>query len=504
MSTLTGRAQMRRLLQQVPAKLGAAWLTNVARPVRGFRVAYLPLLTVYFAYGALGLIDVTRDMWIKEELALAPAELAGIGVWLSLPWTIKMVFGHLVDSVPLFGSQRRSYILIGAACIASGMLTLAGAAGGWFPQYSADHLYILGAMLIVIGTVIQDVVADAMSTEVVSRVDATGNPRPEDELRAELGMVQVLGRLALGIGILSVAGLSGWLAQFLARETVFLLGLVIPAITVCAVLLIRSESHERHPIDWRILGGGLAFGAVVLALALSGLQFAQELIFIVSMAVICTMLFFVTRELDTPTRRAILFTTIIIFAFRATPTVGDGYFWWTLDVLKFDEAFYGNLRQTAAVIGLVAMWMFSKQLTESSVTKVLFWLAVAGAVLSLPNISLYFGFHHWTEQTFGFGARAIAVIDAAAASPFVQLSMIPLLTLIAFYAPAGNRATWFALMASLMNMALVAGQLQTKYLNEIFVVQRGDYAELGWLLIAAAVLGFVIPISAIVLFGRRT
>jgi hypothetical protein len=83
----------------------------------------------------------------------------------------------------------------------------------------------------------------------------------------------------------------------------------------------------------------------------------------------------------------------------------------------------------------------------------------------------------WTEEAFGFGARASTTAIAAAASPFAQLSMIPLLTLIAFYAPAGHRATWFALMASLMNMALVAGQLQTKYLNELFIVQRGDYSE---------------------------
>ena len=233
------------------------------------------------------------------------------------------------------------------------------------------------------------------------------------------------------------------------------------------------------------------------------MPFGQELIFTLSMAVICTMLVFVTRELDSKTRRAILFTSIIIFAFRATPAVGDGYFWWTLDVLKFDEAFYGMLRQTAAIIAIVAMWMFSKQLTEYSVTKVLFWLAVAGAILSLPNIGLFYGLHHWTEATFGFGARTIAVIDAATASPFVQLSMIPLLTLTAFYAPAGHRATWFALMASLMNMALVAGQLQTKYLNQLFVVGRGEYAELGSLLIIAVVLGLVIPLAAIVLFGRR-
>src|SRR6188474_364138 len=188
----------------------AAWMPSLMRPILGFRRSYLPLLMVYFAFGALGIIDVSRDMWIKERLTLTAADLAGIGVWLSLPWTVKMVFGQLVDSVPIFGSQRGSYILIGAVFTASGMLTLAGAAGGWTAFSQADHLYILGAMLIVVGTVIQDVVADAMSTEVVSRVDAAGNARPEDEVRAELGMVQVLGRLALGIGILSVAGLSGW------------------------------------------------------------------------------------------------------------------------------------------------------------------------------------------------------------------------------------------------------------------------------------------------------
>jgi hypothetical protein len=211
----------------------------------------------------------------------------------------------------------------------------------------------------------------------------------------------------------------------------------------------------------------------------------------------------VTRELDRETRRAIFFTSIIIFAFRATPSVGDGYFWWTLDVLKFDEAFYGILRQTAALIAIAAMWMFSKQLTEYSVVAVLFWIAVAGTVLSLPNIGLYYGLADWTEANLGIGARAIALVDAATASPFGQLSMIPLLTLVAYYAPVGHRATWFALMASLMNMALVAGALQTKYLNQIFVVQRGDYSELGLLLITATALGLILPLAAIALFGRR-
>jgi hypothetical protein len=478
-------------------------VASLLQPIQAFRLHYVPLLMVYFAYGALGLIDVTRDMWIKESLTLSPADLAGITVWLTLPWTVKMVFGELVDTVPLLGSQRRSYILIGASCTASGLVILAGAAGQWITFLLAHQLYVLGAMLIVLGTVIQDVVADAMSTEVVARTDADGKPRPDDEVKADLGMVQVLGRLALSAGILAVAGISGWLASFLSRETVFLLALVVPAISVVGVLLIPSETTERRPIDWRILGGGLAFGTTVVLLGLGGVPFAQEIIFVLSMAVVCTMLVFVTRDLEAKSRHAILFAVIIIFAFRATPAAGDGYFWWTLDVLKFDEAFYGILRQTGAVLSIVAMWLFSKQLTEYSVAKVLFWIAVAGTILSLPSVGLVYGLHEWTEQQFGFGARTIAIVDAATASPFVQLSMIPLLTLTAYYAPAGHRATWFALMASLMNLALVAGSLQTKYLNQILTVERGHYDELGVLLVAAVTLGLVIPLSAIALFGRR-
>ena len=90
-------------------------IVDLLQPVRALRLRYLPLLMVYFAYGALGVIDVTRDVWVKEALTLSPAELAAIGVWLTLPWTIKVVFGELVDSVAIFGSRRRAYILIGAA-----------------------------------------------------------------------------------------------------------------------------------------------------------------------------------------------------------------------------------------------------------------------------------------------------------------------------------------------------------------------------------------------------
>lgn len=481
------------------AQLEAALLN----PIRAFRPRYLPLLMVYFAYGALGLIAVAESFWVKKALTLSPAELAALNVWITLPWTVKMVFGELVDSVPILGSQRRIYVFLGATLIAAGMLLLAGAAGGWLSFASPENLYRLGAFVSVLGVVIQDVVADAMSTEVVDRENPDGTPRDKDEVERELGMVQVLGRLALSLGMFCVAGLAGWIASVYSYESVFLAGLIIPLISVSGALLISLRPVECRPIDWRILGGGLVFGLFVLTLAGTNVPFNQEIVFIVSMSVICGMLWRIVGQLDVETQRTIFFAALIIFIYRAMPLAGQGYTWFVIDVLGFDEAFQGTLNQIGAALALLGMWLFSDAITRRPVAQVLLWLTVITTILSLPAFGLTLGLADWTERVFGFGARTIAIIDAATTSPFAQLSMIPLLTLIAIYAPAGHRATWFALMASLMNLALVAGALQTKYLNEIFVVSRGNYENIPYIVGICLVAGFVVPVAAILILGRR-
>ena len=475
----------------------------VVTPVRAMRLRYLPLLMVYFSYGALGITGVAQSFWIKKELTLEPADLAAIGVWTTLPWTIKMVFGQFVDSVPLAGSRRRVYVFIGAALVASGMTMLAGAAGGWLTFASPDVVYVFAALVTVIGVVLQDVVADAMSTEVVDRELPDGTPRPKADVERELGMVQVLGRLALSFGIFSTAGLAGWLAQVYSYEAVFLMGLIIPVISVSGALLVRLESTERKPIDWRILGGGLVFGATVVAIGVGGLPLGQELVFVVSMGIVGAMLVRVTAELDHDTRMKIFYAAIIIFVFRASPGTGEGYRWFTIDVLGFDEAFYGTLAQIGAGLAMAGMWLLSDVITRKPVAFTLLWLTIVGTVLSAPNLILVYGLHEWTSEAFGIGARTIALLDTTIESPFAQLSMIPMLTLVAIHAPEGRRATWFALMASFMNLALVAGQLQTKYFNEFFDITRGNYETLGPLIVTVIAIGFVVPMTAILLLGRR-
>jgi MFS family permease len=472
-------------------------------PVRAMRLAYLPLLMVYFAYGAMGLTAVADAFWLRKELTLSAEAIAQLGAWLMLPWAMKMVFGELVDTVALFHSRRRAYVLLGASLIAAGLLLLAGAASKVLTFAAPERLYIAAQILIVVGLVLQDVVADAMSTEVVARANPDGTARPKEDVDRDLGMVQILGRLALSFGLVTVSWLGGWLAGKVGYATVFLIALVIPLISASGALLVHLETSENRPTDWTILGGGLAFGAAVLSIALTGIPLGQELTFVVSLTVIVLMLARVTRDIDPVTRSRIAYAALIIFAFRATPAIGEGFRWFSIDQLGFDESFFGWLAQIGAVVALFAAWFLSDFITRKPVATVLLWLTLIGTVLSIPTLMLVFGVHEWTSANLGIGARTIAVIDSAATSPLVQLSMVPLLTLVAIYAPPARRASWFALMASFVNLALVAGQLATKYLNAWFVIERGTYDNLPALTVTVVLLALVVPLAAILAFGRR-
>jgi hypothetical protein len=462
----------------------------------------LPPLLIYLAAGASGFTAIAETFWVRQALGLEAAALLALAAWLTVPWTLKMVFGHLVDTVPILGSRRRAYILIGAALQGGAMLALAAAAAGW-TGVAAEVVYVAASLFSVVGLVVQDSVADAMTTEVVDRMNPDGTPRDPERVQAELGDVQVLGRVALMGGAFAVAGLGGIAAQMLPTATVFLIGAAVPLLSIAAAVLARESPTARQPTDWRIIGGGAAFAAALLALGLLDPPFAPEIGLLLSLGVLIWLLRTTMEGVPRETKVAMAAAAAVIFAFRAAPPAGPGVQWWQMDVLGFDQGFFGVLAQIGTGLAIAASLLLGARVVRLPLTQVLAWLTILGAVFSLPTIAMLFGFHHWTEANLGFGARTIGLVDTALSAPLAQLGMIPMLTLIAVHAPPGRQATWFALVASLMNLALQAGNIVSRLLNMAFPVARGDYVQLPALVIAATVVGLVIPLAAIALLGGR-
>ena len=397
-------------------------------PIRAMRLAYLPLLMVYFAYGATGLTAVAQTFWVKRDLTYTPAELA------SLERMVRAAVDHQ-DGVRRTGRHRAD------ARLAAALLRVRrrrpdrrqlracwpAAAGSWFPWMRADTLFVLASLLSVIGVVLQDVVADAMSTEVVPRINADGSPRAKAEIDHDLGMVQVLGRLALGFGIFSVAGLSGWLAQIVSYQTVFLCGTGRAA----GVDLGRAAGRRSSPASsGRPTGASWAAASPTVpswcCSASSDLPLNQEIVFVVSMGVVMWMLRRGGRRDRGGDAHAHDLCGHHHLRLPLHAERGRG-----LPLVHHRRAglrrgFYGVLQQLGATIAIVAAWLFSDVVTRKPVAQVLLWLTILGFVLSLPTLGLVMRLDTITERLFGFGARSIAIFDAAASSPLDQLSMIPL------------------------------------------------------------------------------
>jgi hypothetical protein len=178
--------------------------------------------------------------------------------------------------------------------------------------------------------------------------------------------------------------------------------------------------------------------------------------------------------------------------------VGQGYSYWAIDRLGFDQEFLGILAQVSSVLSLAGLIVFRKAITRRPVSVTLFWVTIAGSLLYLPTIGLFYGANEW----LGVSPRMFAFIDTTIAAPLGQLSMVPMLALIARTAPAGAEATMFAIMASLMNLALSASELFTRYLNTFFAVSQHDYGNLGRLMIAVGLIGLA-PLLALPLLRRE-
>jgi hypothetical protein len=396
--------------------------------------------------------------------------------------------------------------------------------------------------------VVQDVVADAMTVEAVPVNDDAGNPIADAEVRVMHTTMQTLGRFAIILGVVFVAALN--IFMFTGIETmtaadkariyanIYLMALAIPLVSISGVALatvlrrVRESALRRQGLsadevariialpaagteaNWWILGGGLAFVVFTVSLGLSPVAYAQEIIFVGSMAIVLFLISRLLRELKPDVRLALLGTALIVFVFRAVPLPGAGLTWFEIDVLGFDQRFLSILNLIASGLALAGMVLLRPLMASRSIAYLVMLLTVAGGILSLPNIGLYYGVHHWTAAMTGgiVDARFIAVIDTAIESPLGQIAMIPMLAWIAKNAPAHLKATFFAVMASFTNLALSASSLGTKYLNEIFLITRevrdratgtvqvpADYGELGWLLIVVTVIAVAVPLGVIFL-----
>ena len=323
-------------------------------PIRAFRPRYLPLLMVYFAYGALGLIAVAESFWVKKALTLTPGAACRAR-------RLDDAAVDREDGVRRAGRQRADPRLAAALlCVhRCGFHRRRHAAarrrGGRLAHLRQPREPLSPRRL-------RDRARRRDPGRRRRRHEHRGGRSRESRRhaahqgrgrsRARHGAGAGAPRLSLGIFV--VAGLAGWIASIYTYETVFLVGpRSFRSISVSGALLDHAEAggaaadrlaHSRRRHRLRRLRAGACLGRRAvqpgdrvrrvdggrLRHAVARRRRAR-----------CR-----ARSERSSMRR------VIIFVYRAMPLAGQGYTWFTIDVLGFDEAFQGMLAQIGAGLAL--------------------------------------------------------------------------------------------------------------------------------------------------------
>lgn len=201
---------------------------------------------VYFSQGIGGLAGQPLFFYLKETLGLPASTVMVLGSVTTIPWMVKPLYGWISDTFPLWGTRRKSYMILGGCLSAATAMFI-----GIIPTLSLVALYTV-LTLDSLGGAIKDVAVDGIMVEEGQRLGLTGR-------------IQAIqwGSLTLATVITGLAG--GYIAEHFDYHLAFKLVAIFPLL-VAGLAFFYDERPARSPERAPSLAGLLKDKQLLLAM----------------------------------------------------------------------------------------------------------------------------------------------------------------------------------------------------------------------------------------------
>ncbi|MBE9062181.1 folate/biopterin family MFS transporter [cf. Phormidesmis sp. LEGE 11477] len=352
------------------------------------------ILIVYFVQGILGLARLAVSFFLKDDIALSPAEVSALMGIAALPWTIKPVFGFLSDGLPIFRYRRRPYLIL------SGVI----GAIAWLSLATVVHTGLsatIAILLTSLSVAISDVIVDSLVVE-----------RAREEDQGNVGTLQSLAWGASAVGGVITAYLGGLLLERTSNQVIFGITATFPLV-VCGVAWLIAED----PVTEK-----------------SNLEVVINQVRLLKQAV---------------SQKVIWMPALFLFLWQATPTADSAFFFFSTNELGFAPEFLGRVRLVTSLASLIGIWIFQRFLKEVSFRKIFGWSTLISAALGMTTLLLV----THANRSLGIDDQWFSLGDSLVLTVAGQIAFMPVLVLSARLCPAGVEATLFALLMSVVNLA---------------------------------------------------
>jgi folate/biopterin transporter len=394
----------------------------------------IAILSVYFVQGILGLARLAVSFFLKDELALSPAQVAALMGIAALPWVIKPLFGFLSDGLPLFGYRRRPYLILSGLMGTVAWLSLATVVN---TAWAATGAILLSSLSVAIS----DVIVDSLVVE-----------RARKESLSDSGSLQSLTWGASAVGGLITAYLSGWLLQHFTTQTVFAITATFPLLVSAVAWLIAEETVDSRPN-------------------------------------VATVWSQVKQLRGAVTQKAIWLPTAFVFIWQATPSADSAFFYFTTNELGFEPEFLGRVRLVTSIASLIGIALFQRFLKNIPFRILMGWTTVLSSVLGMTALILV----THTNRALGIDDHWFSLGDSLILTVMGQIAFMPVLVLSARLCPEGVEATLFAVLMSVWNLAGLLSHEIGALLTHLLGVTETNFDKL-WLLVVITNVSSLLPL----------
>lgn len=223
-----GKDQPYALGGKIMAMTAPSWELPSTALTDSQNLRFFVVFILYVAQGLpLGLFYYALPAWQAQNGASAAA-VGGVLAMTSLPWSLKLINGVVMDRFSFLDmGRRRPWLIAGQTAIMLGLLLLA-----WTnPDAKAASILGAFAFAINVATTVQDVAIDGMAVDII----------PETEFGRANGFM--FGGQAIGISIGSA--LSGYLIAYYGFATAILTLAALVGSILSVVIIVRERPGEK-------------------------------------------------------------------------------------------------------------------------------------------------------------------------------------------------------------------------------------------------------------------
>lgn len=388
--------------------------------------AVFALVYFFSPNGLASLPGLTVSFLLKDTLGMTATQAAYFGAVTILGWVVKPLWGIISDALPIFGSRRKSYLLATALLAAAIWFAL-----GQIENYTVRTLLLLFTLSSVMYA-FMDVVTDGLMVETGKPLGLTGRFQSVQWTAVYLASV-----------ITGFAG--GWAAEHWRPQTTFLINAAFPLVILAAIIFfIREERVLETKAQFRQ--------------SLASLKQAF------SHATLWLLAFF-------------------LFFWTFSPSFGTPFFYYSVDMLKFDKIFLGavsSVSAATAALGAILYGVYSKRFRTRTFVHIAIAIGVVATLFDLTYFLPYIREHLALARWIYLSSAAVLGIVGAA-------TFLVMLNAAALAAPKFAEGTTFATLTSFWNIGLMGsgalgGWLFAKIGLPPLIIVSAVFTAATWLL----------------------